>query len=132
MIPNRITLEKFGFAGKPLQFAELTSCALALLAFTPQTVHAHKDTTDAILAERSANCADYADTYSAEVSDVQAGKDYSAALRIAVNGNTCEITSNAVPNHNFNATGKFVTPVVEQDQRYTIPANPEVADAPPP
>jgi len=117
-------------ASKPARISALASCALAIAAIAAQAAQAHEDITDAILADRSANCADYADTYSAEVTDVQGGQDFSASLEITVNGSTCQITSNAVPNHDFNATGRFVTPLAEQSQSYTIPANPEIADAP--
>lgn len=130
MTPERTPHRSLGFAGTRMQMAGLASFAFALVAVTPLTVQAQEDITDAILTDRSANCADYANAYSAEVTDVQAGTVYSAALEITVSGDTCEITSNAVPNHDFNATGGFVTPVAEQNQRYTITANPEFADSP--
>lgn len=108
----------------------MVSGALALLMATSQPTPAHEVITDVILTKRLANCAEYADTYSAEVTDVQNARRFSASLAIASNGDTCEITSNAVPNHDFNATGRFVTPLSEQDQRYTVPANPEFAARP--
>jgi hypothetical protein len=110
--------------------APLTSCALALLAITSQVAQAHEDITNVILTDRSANCADYADTYSAEVTDVQNARRFSASLAIKVTGDDCEITSNAVPNHDFNATGRFANPFSVQNQNYTIPANPTFADTP--
>lgn len=88
------------------------------------------DITNAIFIERSANCAEYADAHSAKVTDVQAKTLYNASLVITSDGGKCTFTSNAVPNHDFNATGRFVTPVSEQDQVYSVTANP-VANANP-
>lgn len=107
-------------------------CALAMGAAHVQPAKAQEDITDAILSERSANCADYVNTYSAEVTDVQNARDFTAALEITPSGDSCVIVSNAVPNHDFNATGGFVTPLAEQDQRYSITASPEFAAEPTP
>lgn len=112
----------------PLSALGLTTFALVTLS--APAAQAHEDITDALLTDRSANCADYADTYSAEVTDVQNRREFSASLAITVVGDRCEIASNAVPNHDFNATGRFVTPLAEQDQVYTIPASPRFAAAP--
>lgn len=108
----------------------LTLCALTFLVIAPHAVQAHEDITDAILTDRSANCADYADTYSAEATDVQNAKRFSASLAINVKDGVCEIASNAVPNHDFNATGRFANPFSVQNQNYTIPANPTFSDTP--
>lgn len=88
------------------------------------------DITDTLLSERSANCADYAASYSAEATDVQRSVTFDADIDITVSGSECTIASNAIPNHDFNATGRFATPVSEQAQRYTVPANPTPASSP--
>lgn len=88
------------------------------------------DITDAILIDRSANCAAYADTHSATAIDVQNGVTYTAAIAITVDAVTCEIASNAVPNHDFNATGRFATDFSEQDQTFTMSASPVAAENP--
>lgn len=106
----------------------LSACVSAFSA----SDHSHDSTNDISnqnLTKRSANCADYANTYSASVKDVQNGRTLNGSIQITDNGNTCTITSNAVPNHDFNATGKFVTPLAEQSQNYTIAANPKVASS---
>lgn len=108
----------------------LASCAVLLLAATAPAARAHEIITNVLLSERSANCADYADTYSADVTDVQNARRFGAALAITVAGGRCTFTSNAVPNHDFNATGRFVTPLSEQDQIYTISADPRFAATP--
>lgn len=88
------------------------------------------DITDAVLTSRSANCADYADAYVASVTDVQRGTDFAAHLTVVGDGSACEFASNAIPNHDFNATGHFATPVRAQTQTYRIPANPRIAATP--
>ena len=45
---------------------------------------------------------------------------------------TCIVISNAVPNHNFNASGHFATPFSTQNQQYKIPATPQLAAKPTP
>lgn len=119
---------------KPLGLGRFASGA-AISTFVFGTVFAgnaiaHEDITDAILTERSTNCADYVNTYSANVTDVQADKALDAAVEITMHGDTCTISSNAVPNHDFNATGRFVTPLAEKEQVYTISANPTRNDSP--
>ncbi len=118
--------------GTAMPFSALGLTAFAFVALSAQAAQAHEDITDALLTDRSANCADYADTYSAEVTDVQNARDFRASVAVTLVGDRCEIASNAVPNHDFNATGRFVTPLSEQDQVYTIPANPRFGAAPTP
>lgn len=105
-------------------------CCLSLFTLFTDPARAHEEITDAILTDRSANCADYVDTYSAKVRDVQNARNFDASVAISVKGNSCTITSNAVPNHDFNAKGRFVTPLAEKNQAYTIPANPRLASRP--
>ncbi|HMB93081.1 MAG TPA: YHYH protein, partial [Rhodothermales bacterium] len=88
------------------------------------------DITNALLTSRSANCADYADAYTARATDLQASVTFAAELVVRPDGSGCSFTSNAIPNHDFNATGGFVAPVSEQDQSYLIPANPTRAATP--
>jgi hypothetical protein len=84
------------------------------------------DITNAILTDRSANCAAYVAANTAKATDVQEGKTYNGQITITTDGARCAITSNAVPNHDFNATGRFANPFAPQDQSYTIPAAPTV------
>ncbi len=88
------------------------------------------DITDALLTERSANCADYAARYTAEATDVQRGVTFDADLAVTADGSECTFASNAVPNHDFNATGTYVTPMSAQAQSYTVTATPTAAATP--
>lgn len=110
-----------------LRMPRLASYAFALVATTSSAALAHEDITDVMLTNRSANCADYANTYSAGVTDVQNAKKFSASVAITVNSDSCVINSNAVPNHDFNATGNFGTRFAEQEHSFSLPANPEFA-----
>ncbi|SNS59616.1 YHYH protein [Antarctobacter heliothermus] len=95
----------------------------------PASAH---DITDAVFSDRSGSCAAYADTHSATATDVQNATTHSAAISITVDGETCKIASNAVPNHDFNATGRFATRFSEKEQVFIVPATPVAAEHPTP
>ena len=88
------------------------------------------DITDALLTDRTASCAAYAAAYTAQATDVQRGVTFDAALAVSADGSECTFASNAVPNHDFNATGSFATPMSEQAQSYTVTATPTAAARP--
>ncbi|CUH80527.1 hypothetical protein TRM7557_02942 [Tritonibacter multivorans] len=89
--------------------------------------HTH-DITDRILTNRSGDCADYAAAYTAAPRDVQRRRDHTAAVQVTVKGAQCQITSNAMPNHDFNTAGaRFVTPVQETQTTLSVPRNPQPA-----
>ena len=107
---------------------------LLISACTTSTLNAGNlsdktDITNVLLTNRSANCADYAAANTATAKDLQGGQTYRAKVDIASNGATCTITSNAVPNHDFNGTGRFANQFQEQTQTYTVPANPKAGSA---
>lgn len=107
-----------------------TVAIFALLgAGVPTGGFAH-DITNEIFSGRSANCADYAAANTASVTDVQNQREFSANVTLTSNGSECQITSNAIPNHDFNATGRFHVPAQERPQEYTITAQPTAAPAP--
>ena len=94
--------------------------------------HSH-DLTNRILTNRSGDCADYTAAYTAEPRDVQRRRDHTAAVQISAKGSQCQITSNALPNHDFNTRGaRFVTPVRETQTTLTVPRTPSVAAKPTP
>ena len=90
------------------------------------------DITDAKLTKRSANCADYAKNYAARAEDIGRGLHFDAKISVSAGGEGCTIASNAIPNHDFNATGRFATVVSPQSQTYRVPAQPRIADKPTP
>jgi hypothetical protein len=106
---------------------------VAIMALTASAsgASAH-DITDAVFSARSASCADYAGTNTATATDVQERLRYTGTIIITTNGSTCSIASNAVPNHDFNATGRFANPFSQQNQQYSISANPNANRTPTP
>ena len=89
------------------------------------------DITNALLTERSANCADYVNSYSSTVTDVNTNTVYQGSLAISVDGAYCSLATNAIPNHDFNdGVQAFPNPVSVQDDLYRIPAVPVAAAAP--
>lgn len=113
---------------RPLSFM-ITVFLLSLCAAGTATAH---DMTNEILTKRSANCADYVDANTASVTDVQNNKRHNADVTITTNGSTCVISSNAIPNHDFNATGRFRTRISEQSQTYKVTVSPSPGRQPTP
>jgi hypothetical protein len=118
------------FAKQPtFRATHYLAIGLVGLGCIPSIGAAH-DITNAELTARSANCATFADNYTATAKDVQNSKSYAATIDITTDGNTCTISSNAVPNHDFNETGRFAHSFREQDQNFTITATPVIAAEP--
>ncbi|MEM9727573.1 MAG: YHYH protein [Myxococcota bacterium] len=89
------------------------------------------DITDAILENRSGDCADYVEQYAATVEDVNRGLIFEASLSVTEDSGSCRLTSNAVPNHDFNdGSEPFPNVFQEQTLALDIPRNPELADEP--
>ncbi|MEM9613183.1 MAG: YHYH protein [Actinomycetota bacterium] len=60
------------------------------------------DIQDAILTDRSADCADYVNTYIAAPTDIQNELVFDAQVEITATDSHCTFLSNSVPNHDFN------------------------------
>ncbi len=87
------------------------------------------DITDEIFTERSADCADYDADYFANVRDLGRDMDFTGSVVIVADGNVCEISSNSIPNHDFNDAGAFATPAAEVAQAFELPRNPQLASS---
>lgn len=89
---------------------------------TAQSSAEPKDITNAILSNRSGDCADYAGTYTASVEDIQRQKRFSSKVVIVVKEIVCELSSNGIPNHDFNGvTARFANEVRELPKTFRIP-----------
>ena len=89
------------------------------------------DITDAIFTARSGDCADYAGSTIASVTDEQRGVDFDAYVDIVAGDSSCELTSNAIPNHDFDdASASFATPTAAIEKTFVIPRNPALASTP--
>lgn len=97
-----------------------------LMALGASGAEAH-DITNALLSSRAANCAEHVAHFSSRVLDVQNRQAFEGAVQIAAIGDQCTIRSSAVPNHDFNASGRFRDRLQAQHQAYTITAAPRAA-----
>jgi len=89
------------------------------------------DITNLILTATSTNCADYANSYISSVRDVNRDIGFNATLTITVTDNHCVISSNAIPNHDFNdGLGSFVNSTSTQAISYNIPRAPAIRSDP--
>lgn len=116
-------------SGRPRSARSIAVVFIAAAAASSAAAH---DMTDATLTDRSADCAAYAASNTATATDIQNSTRYRARVAVTTDGATCTITSNAVPNHDFNASGRFANPFAEQAQTYTITATPRANARPTP
>ena len=92
---------------------------------------------NATLAERSVDCVDYVNEYDANPMDLQNSTAFNSDVVISATATECTITSNSVPNHDFNdataafaggAEGATITP--QDNFQHTITRNPVFAATP--
>jgi hypothetical protein len=80
------------------------------------------DLTGLLLTQTSASCEDYVNTYNATAKDLKSNSNFEASVEITVVVDKCVITSNAIPNHDFNDGDRnFATEISTQNQVYQIP-----------
>jgi hypothetical protein len=120
-----MTPSKFCFSASSLGL--IAASASIVFGVTPAL---SDDITDKILTDRAANCAAFAQSSTANATDVQRNRKFDANVTITVKGAKCIVSSNAIPNHDFNTTGRFATAVSEQDQDFTVTASPKAAARP--
>ena len=107
------------------------SLITALVAFSPYAGAHPRDITNEILSGRSADCADYAGAYTASVEDISRQKRFTGKVEIKVEGDACVLTSNGIPNHDFNGpTARFANEVRELPTTFRFPRNPKKSDTP--
>ena len=110
-----------------------TSSELSATAADETVAAKATDITNAIFVERSSDCANYADLYSASVLDIQRSVGFAASVTVVESGEAYELTSNNIPNHDFNdATASFATNVAEVGQSFQIARSPTLAATPTP
>ena len=111
----------------------LSTGALLLASCSTSTTDEHVvtpvDIKDIVLTNLSGDCADYASPYEADVQDLQQKIDFLATFTVTDGGESCDITSNGIPNYDFNdESARFADPVAIQDLSLSIPRNPKKAD----
>ena len=80
------------------------------------------DITDVIFTKRSADCGDYTGSYTSSVTDEGTGTSFVGSMTIAASGSDCTITSNSIPNHDFNDSNSFATAAAEYSASFTLSA----------
>lgn len=89
------------------------------------------DVTNVILTLQSVDCADYADLYSSDVTDLSQGTTYAGGTSISVVDGGCLLESNNIPNHDFaDETSAFATITSPNGLTVTIPSDPVAAGQP--
>jgi hypothetical protein len=96
---------------------------------SPSRTSAPRDITGATLTDRNPSCAAHTGESTASVSDRGSGATFVARVDITSNGTSCTITSNGIPNHDFDGS-HFATPVAEVDESYTVTRSPTAASEP--
>lgn len=91
------------------------------------------DITGAILTNTSADCGDYAGSYTSSARDVGEGVDHNGLLTITAEADGCTFSSNSIPNHDFNdGMGMFMFPAQPLMESRNIKRAPMAAAAPAP
>ena len=116
----------------------LTACNTSTTLNNIDSTGTTIDITDVIFTERSGDCADYVNTYTASVLDIQNSFGFTADVAITSDGDECTFTSDSVPNHDFNdetaafAGGEDGATIAETDTVLTVTRFPEIAAEPTP
>ena len=85
--------------------------------------------TDAALSQRSADCGNYVGVYRSGVRDITRVIDFEGSVEIAKDDDSCAITSNNIPSHDFNdSAARFTSDVKEQERTLSVTRNPVFAD----
>lgn len=84
--------------------------------------------TNAIFIRTSASCTDYIERYTATSQDIQNSVFFDANITVSNNGSSCILSSNNIPNHDFNdGAANFATNVATKNRSFTIPQHPTAA-----
>ena len=86
------------------------------------------DITDAFFSSRQSSCAEYVGSYTSSVIDIKRDIVFTGDIHITSTNGVCSISSNEIPNHNFNdQSASFANEVSEQNSSYEIPVSPEIS-----
>ena len=84
--------------------------------------------TDEIFSNRTSDCANYADNYASNVRDLTRIIDFEGYVDVEVFDTYCNLSSDNIPNHNFNDTSaNFRTNIAEIDRVFRVKRGPQMA-----
>ena len=88
------------------------------------------DITNSVFTNRSANCTDYANSFTSSVTDVNNNKPFNGSLTISISDGECLFKTNQIPNHDFNdENAKFANDVAEVSHTFKITGTPAMAES---
>lgn len=86
------------------------------------------DISDALLSNRRAECSYYAENRISSVLDIKRNTWFDGSVQITVDGSECVISTNSIPNHDFNDnSAAFATNVSAVSAEFRIPTTPGFA-----
>lgn len=89
------------------------------------------DITNAILTRIDSDCGSYVDLYEAQAVDVGNARSFEAALGVSATPTQCALSSNAIPNHDFNAPpARFAHATTTHQRTFDISRSPVRASSP--
>ena len=84
--------------------------------------------TDEIFLNRTSDCANYADNYGSNVRDLTRVIDFEGYVDVEVFDTYCNLSSDNIPNHDFNdSSANFRTNVAEIDRVFSVKRDPQMA-----
>ena len=84
--------------------------------------------TDEIFSNRTSDCANYADNYGSNARDLTRVIDFEGYVDVEVFDTYCNLSSDNIPNHDFNdSSANFRTNVVEIDRVFSVKRDPQMA-----
>ena len=84
--------------------------------------------TDKIFSNRTFDCANYADNYGSNVRDLTRVIDFEGYVDVEVFDAYCNLSSDNIPNHDFNdSSANFRTNVAEIDRAFRVQRDPQMA-----
>lgn len=109
------------------------SAKLNALRAEGQLIRGTQNITGVKFSNSSALCSDYVGQYSSVANDVGQGTQFNGSLSISANASQCTLSSNSIPNHDFNdGANGFPNNVGEVNESFSIAINPTPAGAPTP
>ena len=96
------------------------STATELPQFDPDAV----DITNAVFTSQDADCSEYEGSFFANVRDGGRNRPFTGQVEILQGSDACSLTSNSIPNHDFNMNGAFATNASEVIETLSIDATP--------
>ncbi len=117
----------FVFAGTLIFAAQGAAQDATVILETAESDPGSVKITNKILTNTSPDCADYASAYTSEVKDLQQDRSLSGAVLVTVEGDTCTIQSNGIPNHDVGGDSrrKFASEVAAIGHSFYITRKPE-------